>query len=100
MSTPIILSDDEKTEDLYATPQRHTEKKRRVGNRLDGVSVFVIDDDPTPLKSRPLETPSVVEETPLSNLVDSDVSFVKCTYASQAHQSRVSFFLGPNFFYF
>ncbi|KAL9668702.1 hypothetical protein QQ045_006240 [Rhodiola kirilowii] len=90
MSNPIVLSDDEKSEDLFATPPLHNEKKRRTENRFDRVSVFVIDDDATPQKPPLSATPSVVEETPFSDLVKSDVSIVKCTYASQAHQIRAA----------
>uniref|UniRef100_A0A7N0TSV3 ERCC4 domain-containing protein n=1 Tax=Kalanchoe fedtschenkoi TaxID=63787 RepID=A0A7N0TSV3_KALFE len=90
MSTPIVLSDDEKSEDLYATPPLPNAKKRRSGTRVDPVSVFVIDDDPTPQKSRLSATPSVVKETPLSDLVKSDVSLVNCTYGSLGNRIRAS----------
>ncbi|KAJ8769580.1 hypothetical protein K2173_005183 [Erythroxylum novogranatense] len=94
MSTdPIIVSDEEGYADDYnRTPLPSVSKKLR-SDRAAIPTVFVIDDDPTPQKhpptavadSSPSSLPSVVPETPLS-----DLSIVKCTYAASIPDVRVS----------
>ncbi|TKY60378.1 Crossover junction endonuclease EME1B [Spatholobus suberectus] len=74
---PIILSDEEEDP---STPFPLRPKKRRTEpDPNPNRTVFVLDDDPTPHKS---STPSVVPETPMSALFDSDVAIVKCTMPS------------------
>lgn len=72
----IILSDEEgpSTPFLLRPKKRWTELDPNP-NR----TVFVIDDDPTPHKST---TPSIVPETPMSALFDSEISIVQCTMLS------------------
>ncbi|RDX70015.1 Crossover junction endonuclease EME1B [Mucuna pruriens] len=73
---PIILSDEEEDP---STPFPLRSKKRRTEpdpNR----TVLILDDDPTPHKS---STPSLVPETPMSALFDSDIAIVKCTIPSE-----------------
>lgn len=75
---PIILSDEEDP----STPFPLRPKKRRTEpdpNPNPNRTVFVIDDDPTPHKST---TPSIVPETPMSALFDSEISIVQCTMLS------------------
>ncbi|KAL3020992.1 hypothetical protein AAZX31_05G174100 [Glycine max] len=82
---PIILSDEEDP----STPFPLRPKKRRTEpdpNPNPNRTVFVIDDDPTPHKSA---TPSIVPETPMSALFDSDIAIVKCTIPSDP-SARVS----------
>ncbi|XP_028233238.1 crossover junction endonuclease EME1B-like isoform X5 [Glycine soja] len=82
---PIILSDEEDP----STPFPLRPKKRRTEpdpNPNPNRTVFVIDDDPTPHKSA---TPSIVPETPMSALFDSDIAIVKCTIPSDP-TARVS----------
>ncbi|XP_061344961.1 crossover junction endonuclease EME1B-like isoform X2 [Gastrolobium bilobum] len=80
MMEPIILSDEEDP----STPFTVHSKKRRTEpdpNR----TVLIVDDDPTPQKQQchsQSPTPSVVAETPISALLDSDVAIVKCTRPS------------------
>ncbi|KAL3004086.1 hypothetical protein AAZX31_08G142700 [Glycine max] len=75
---PIVLSDEEDP----STPFPLRPKKRRTEpdpNPNPNRTVFVIDDDPTPHKSA---TPSIVPETPMSALFDSEIAIVKCTMLS------------------
>ncbi|KAK7358890.1 hypothetical protein VNO77_00830 [Canavalia gladiata] len=83
MMDPIILSDEEEVDLLTPLPV-HSKKRRTEPDTNQ--TVLIIDDDPTPLKST---TPSVVPETPMSALFDSDVAFVKCTFPSDS-RVRVS----------
>lgn len=72
MSDPIILSDA----DDPNTPVPVLAKKRRTEPASSSPPVFVIDDDPTPMKSLgpSNSTPSFVPETPMS-----DPTVVKCS---------------------
>ncbi|XP_027365346.1 crossover junction endonuclease EME1B-like isoform X2 [Abrus precatorius] len=86
MMDPIILSDEE---DLSTPFPLHSKKRRTQSNPNQNPTVLILDDDPTPQKS---STPSIVPETPMSALLDSDVAIVKCTYPSSPshHSVRVS----------
>jgi crossover junction endonuclease EME1 len=85
---PIILSD----EDDPTTPFPLHSKKRRTEQPDLNPTVFLIDDDPTPLKQQhvPSSTPSIVPETPFSPLFDSEIAIVKCTKASDSAPSNLS----------
>ncbi|WJX47691.1 hypothetical protein P8452_34353 [Trifolium repens] len=85
---PIILSD----EDDPTTPFPLHSKKRRTEQPDPNATVFLIDDDPTPLKQQqvPSSTPSIVPETPFSPLFDSEIAIIKCTKASDSAPSNLS----------
>ncbi|CAJ2676921.1 unnamed protein product [Trifolium pratense] len=85
---PIILSD----EDDPTTPFPLHSKKRRTEQPDPNPTVFLIDDDPTPLKQQhvPSSTPSIIPETPFSPLFDSDIAIVKCTKASDSAPTNLS----------
>ncbi|XP_045820832.1 crossover junction endonuclease EME1B-like [Trifolium pratense] len=85
---PIILSD----EDDPTTPFPLHSKKRRTEQPDPNPTVFLIDDDPTPLKQQhvPSSTPSIIPETPFSSLFDSDIAIVKCTKASDSAPTNLS----------
>ncbi|WJX53641.1 hypothetical protein P8452_39613 [Trifolium repens] len=85
---PIILSD----EDDPTTPFPLHSKKRRTEQPDPNPTVFLIDDDPTPLKQQhvPSSTPSIVPETPFSPLFDSEIAIIKCTKASDSAPSNLS----------
>ncbi|KAK7318505.1 hypothetical protein RJT34_03207 [Clitoria ternatea] len=74
---PIILSDEEDplTPFLFHSKKRRTEPGPSA-NPNQNPTILVLDDDPTPLKS---SAPSVVPETPMSQLFGSDLAIVKCT---------------------
>lgn len=88
---PIILSD----EDDPSTPFPVHSKKRRTGPDPNPATVYIVVDDPTPQKQPPppppsSSTPSIVAETPMSPLLDSDVAIVKCTRRTSDTSARVS----------
>ncbi|KAK9271939.1 hypothetical protein L1049_002306 [Liquidambar formosana] len=94
MSQPIILSDEEEEEEeenVCTTPFPTQPKKRRTEHDPYPIPVLVLDDDPTPQKPRStsISTPSFVAETPMSDLINSDVSIVKCTRVVSNPQIRV-----------
>ncbi|GAV64817.1 hypothetical protein CFOL_v3_08332 [Cephalotus follicularis] len=81
MAEPIILSDEEEeNQNALKTPLPTLSKKpRTVPDPFS--TLLILDDDPTPQK--PASTPSVVPDTPMS-----DVCIVKCTttsFASSLH---------------
>ncbi|XP_057421322.1 crossover junction endonuclease EME1B-like [Lotus japonicus] len=90
---PIILSD----EDDPSTPFPVHSKKRRTGPDPNPATVYIVVDDPTPQKQPPppppppsSSIPSIVAETPMSPLLDSDVAIVKCTRRTSDTSARVS----------
>ncbi|KAJ7956938.1 crossover junction endonuclease EME1B-like [Quillaja saponaria] len=89
MYQPIILSDEEDQNEISTPFPVLQSKKRRTESDLNP-TVVVLDDDPTPQKLRYSSTPSFVAETPMSVVVNSDVTIVKCTIGSSDHQTRVS----------
>ncbi|XP_034691527.1 crossover junction endonuclease EME1B-like isoform X1 [Vitis riparia] len=95
ISFHILSDDDQDPSSLHSTPLPIQSKKRRTEDcdpisTLPNPTILIIDDDPTPRKPGSDSTPSFVAETPLSGLSKSDVSIVKCTYASSNPEVRVS----------
>ncbi|KAJ9670914.1 hypothetical protein PVL29_027078 [Vitis rotundifolia] len=95
ISLHILSDDDQDPSSLHSTPLPIQSKKRRTEDcdpisTLPNPTILIIDDDPTPRKPGSDSTPSFVAETPLSALSKSDVSIVKCTYASSNPEVRVS----------
>ncbi|KAL6338946.1 hypothetical protein AAG906_024097 [Vitis piasezkii] len=95
ISLHILSDDDQDPSSLHSTPLPIQSKKRRTEDcdpisTLPNPTILIIDDDPTPRKPGSDSTPSFVAETPLSGLSKSDVSIVKCTYASSNPEVRVS----------
>ena len=95
ISLHILSDDDQDPSSLHSTPLPIQSKKRRTEDcdpisTLPYPTILIIDDDPTPRKPGSDSTPSFVAETPLSGLSKSDVSIVKCTYASSNPEVRVS----------
>ncbi|XP_024977798.1 crossover junction endonuclease EME1B-like [Cynara cardunculus var. scolymus] len=105
MSSPItvnIISDDE------TTPLQFQSKKQRTNFDSNPTTVFIIDDDPSPLKPSPSpcttstpsvvpetpsvvpETPSVVSETPMVESLKSYIPIVRCNNTVSDPQLRFS----------
>ncbi|KAM7514284.1 hypothetical protein LguiA_003867 [Lonicera macranthoides] len=100
MAQPIavdILSDDDDEHpynDVSTPLQPQSKRPKSYFNpNPNPTTVFLIDDDPTPLKPPPgptTSTPSFVAETPMSDFSKSSVSFVKCSSRVTDPRLRVS----------
>lgn len=74
-----ILSDDESETLDNSTPIAFNSKRQRIlFDSKSTATVFVIDDDPTPRKAS-ASTPTIVPETPMSDLQNSGPVVVRCT---------------------